>query len=126
LHPLIVTWAQSLEGEMIWSPSPTSYFTFFGVFLPWQGLEKREAILESKRTITAHNLSLGLPVEFRTFFEHCRSLSFDEKPNYDNFYDLFGDLVLQEGFQLDMAFEWDIADGKTGQDGTDKDGGPLA
>jgi serine/threonine protein kinase len=25
-----VTWAWSLEGEMIWSPLLTSYFTFFG------------------------------------------------------------------------------------------------
>src|SRR5229473_5337557 len=32
LHPLIVTWAWNLEGKMTWSPSLTSYFTFFGVF----------------------------------------------------------------------------------------------
>src|SRR5258707_13590687 len=31
-HPLTVTWAWSLEGEMTWSLSLTYYFTFFGVF----------------------------------------------------------------------------------------------
>jgi serine/threonine protein kinase len=92
-------------------------------FLPWQGLRKRRAVLESKRTITTHRLFLGLPVEFRTFFEHCRSLAFNEKPKYDHFYDLFGDLILREGFQLDMAFDWDVAGGKTRLYCTDKSGG---
>ncbi len=31
-HPLIVIWAPSLEGGIIWSPLLMSYFTFFGVF----------------------------------------------------------------------------------------------
>ena len=93
--------------------------------LPWQGLSE-EAILESKRTITTHNLFLGLPVEFHTFFEHCRSLRFELKPNYDHYYDLFGDLMLREGFQHDTPFNWDVAGGKnrlgctcTDQSGTD-------
>jgi serine/threonine protein kinase len=87
-------------------------FYFLWGFLPWQDLTKGEAILESKRTITTHNLFLGLPVEFHTFFEHCRSLPFDLKPNYDYFYDLFGNLILREGFQLDIAFDWDVTDGE--------------
>lgn len=66
---------------------------------------------------------LGLPAELHTFFEHwppCRSLSFDQKPNYDHFYDLFGKLILREGFQPDMAFDWDVAGGKNQQGGTNK------
>jgi hypothetical protein len=58
--------------------------------------------------------------ELHTFFEHCRSLSFDQKPNYDHFYDLFGKLILREGFQLDMAFDWDVAGGKSQPGCTDK------
>jgi serine/threonine protein kinase len=95
-------------------------FYFLWGFLPWQGLRKGEAILECKRTITTHDLFLDLPVEFHTFFEHCRSLSFDEKPNYDYFYDLFGGLLLREGFQLDTPFDWDVAGGKNQQGGTNK------
>jgi serine/threonine protein kinase len=95
-------------------------FYFLWGFLPWQGLRKGEAIQESKRTITTHDLFLRLPVEFQTFFEHCRSLSFDDKPNYDNFYDLFGNLILREGFQPDTAFDWDVAGGKNQQGCTDK------
>src|SRR6266705_6609860 len=55
---------------------------FLWDFLPWQGLRARKAILESKHTITTHKLFLDLPVEIHTFFEHCRSLSFDGKLNY--------------------------------------------
>ena len=97
-------------------------FFFCWGFLPWQGLRKKEAILESKRTITTHKLFLGLPVEFHTFFEHCRSLSFDDKPNYDRFYDLFGNIILQDGYQLDAAFDWDVAGGKSRWDRTDRSG----
>ncbi len=95
---------------------------FFWGFLPWQGLRARKAILKSKHTITTHKLFLDLPVEFHTFFEHCRSLSFDGKPNYDHFYNLFGNLLLREGFQLDMAFDWDVAGGKNQLSCTDKSG----
>lgn len=97
-------------------------FYFLWGFLPWQGLRKGETILKRKRTITTHKLFLGLPLEFRAFFEHCRSLSFDDKPNYDHFYNLFGDLMLREGFQLDMAFDWDVAGSKTGWGCADKSG----
>ncbi len=83
-------------------------FYFLWGFLPWQGLRKDKAICESKHAITTHKLFLDLPVEFRTFFEHCHSLSFDGKPDYDHFYDLFGNLLLQEGSQIDMAFDWDV------------------
>ena len=75
-------------------------FYFLWGSLPWQGLKKRGAILERKRTIMTHHLFLDLPVEFCTFFEHCRSLSFNGKPNYDHFYNLFSNLMLQERFQL--------------------------
>jgi hypothetical protein len=98
-------------------------FYFLWGSLPWQGLGKEDAILEGKRTITTHSLFLflALPADGVThFFEHCRSLSFDQKPNYDHFYDLFGKLILREGFQLDMAFDWDVAGGKSQPGCTDK------
>ena len=44
------------------------------------------------------------------FFEHCRSLSFDGKPDYDHIFLLFDDLFMKEGFQGDIAFDWDVAD----------------
>jgi serine/threonine protein kinase len=86
-------------------------FYFLWGFLPWQGLGLQD-VLESKQGITTLELFRGLPQEFRVFFEHCRLLPFDRKPNYDHFRHLFGDLLAKEGFQSDEAFDWDVADGK--------------
>jgi hypothetical protein len=84
-------------------------------------VKKGEAILKSKRIITTHNLFLGLPAEFHTFFKHSCSLSFNDKPDYDYFYNLFGNLMLREGIQPNMAFDWDVT-GKTGWGCVDKSG----
>ena len=83
-------------------------FYFLWGFLPWQGLGL-EGILESKRGLTRLQLFRKLPLEFRTFFEHCHSLSFDDKPNYDHFFHLFDNLLVKEGLQGDVAFDWDVA-----------------
>ena len=95
-------------------------FYFLWGFLPWQGLRKGVAILSGKHKITTHKLFLALPAEFRTFFEHCCLLSFDEKPNYDHFYDLFGNAILWEGFELDAAFDWDDTGSENQQGCMDK------
>jgi serine/threonine protein kinase len=79
-------------------------FYFFWGCLPWQGLGE-EDMLESKRSIMEHNLFHKLPVEFRTFLEHCHSLTFDGKPHYDRFHALFDNLLLKES---DTVFDWDV------------------
>jgi serine/threonine protein kinase len=61
-------------------------------FLPWQG--PRKDIFALKQGITSHNMFSELPVEFRTFLESCRSLSFHDKPNYDQYLNLFHNLFL--------------------------------
>ena len=86
-------------------------FYFLWGFLPWQGLGlDGDDIVESKRGITSLPLFQGLPLELRTFFDHCRSLSFDGKPNYDHFFQLFNSLLVKEGFQDNVEFDWDRAD----------------
>src|SRR5258708_1083316 len=52
------------------------------------------------------NLFHKLLVEFCMFFEHCRTLSFDGRPDYDHYYNLFDTLLFREGLQSDMAFDW--------------------
>ena len=85
-------------------------FYFLWGSLPWHGAGER--ILESKQQITTLDLFHQLPLEFRAFFEHSRTLAFDSKPNYDHFCDLFCNLLAKEGFQSDVAFDWAVADGK--------------
>ena len=79
-------------------------FYFLWGFLPWQGFRFAEDILRSKQGITTLDLFHKLPPEFCMFFEHCRSLSFDGKPNYDHFCRPFDDLLVKEGFQSDVTF----------------------
>ena len=64
--------------------------------LPWQGFSSLE-ILETKKRISPSDLCHGLPVEFCMFFEHCRSLPFDHKPDYEHFINLFDSLLHHEG-----------------------------
>ena len=83
-------------------------FYFLWGFLPWQGLENKD-MLESKRTISTYSLFHKLSMEFRAFLEHCRSLSFDDKPNYSHFLTLFDNLSSGEVLLSDTVFDWDVA-----------------
>jgi serine/threonine protein kinase len=77
--------------------------------LPWQGLEleTRDLVVESKQNTSARVLCQGLPVQLRTFLEYSRSLSFDEKPDYDYLHKLFNAPLLPEGLGKDLAFDWE-------------------
>ncbi|CAD8058209.1 unnamed protein product [Paramecium primaurelia] len=80
--------------------------------LPWQGLdvknreEKYELIKTIKQTITIEDLCNGLPNEFLKYFQHCRSLKFDEEPDYKRFKMLFRDLFFKLDFIWDYLFNW--------------------
>jgi len=88
-------------------------FYFLWGFLPWQhlGLEGDD-IVESKQGIATFALFQGLLLELRMFFDHCRSLPFDGRPNYNHFCHLFDNLLVKEGLQSDMAFDWNVAGAK--------------
>ena len=83
-------------------------FYFLWGFLPWQGFRFAEDVLRSKRGIITLDLFHKLPPEFCMFFEHCCSLSFDGKPNYNHFRCLFDDLLVKERFQSDVTFNWNV------------------
>jgi serine/threonine protein kinase len=88
-------------------------FYFLWGFLPWQGLDvEGDDIVESKQGITTLPLFQELPLALRMFFNHCRSLPFDGRPNYDHYCHLFDNLLVEEGLLSDVAFDWDVADAK--------------
>ncbi|KAL6845362.1 hypothetical protein ACP4OV_024857 [Aristida adscensionis] len=82
--------------------------------LPWQGLkagtkkQKYEKISEKKVATSIQALCCGYPTEFASYFHYCRSLRFDDKPDYSYLKRLFRDLFIREGFQFDYAFDWTI------------------
>ncbi|KAJ6711645.1 CASEIN KINASE 1-LIKE PROTEIN 2 [Salix purpurea] len=82
--------------------------------LPWQGLkagtkkQKYEKISEKKVSTSIEALCRGYPTEFASYFHYCRSLRFDDKPDYAYLKRLFRDLFIHEGFQFDYVFDWTI------------------
>ncbi|KAG5537925.1 hypothetical protein RHGRI_025125 [Rhododendron griersonianum] len=82
--------------------------------LPWQGLkagtkkQKYERISEKKVSTSIEVLCRGYPTEFASYFHYCRSLRFDDKPDYAYLKRIFRDLFIREGFQFDYVFDWTI------------------
>ncbi|KDO53222.1 hypothetical protein CISIN_1g011819mg [Citrus sinensis] len=82
--------------------------------LPWQGLkagtkkQKYEKISEKKVSTSIEALCRGYPTEFASYFHYCRSLRFDDKPDYAYLKRIFRDLFIREGFQFDYVFDWTI------------------
>lgn len=82
--------------------------------LPWQGLkaatkkQKYDKIREKKVSTPIEVLCKSQPVEFASYFHYCRSLTFDQRPDYDFLKRLFRDLFTREGYEFDFVFDWTI------------------
>ncbi|KAL7124122.1 hypothetical protein ABFS83_14G027000 [Erythranthe nasuta] len=82
--------------------------------LPWQGLkagtkkQKYDKISEKKMLTPVEVLCKSYPAEFISYFHYCRSLRFDDKPDYSYLKRLFRDLFIREGYQFDYVFDWTI------------------
>ncbi|KAL1200041.1 Casein kinase 1-like protein 11 [Cardamine amara subsp. amara] len=83
--------------------------------LPWQGLkagtkkQKYDKISEKKMLTSVEVLCKSYPSEFTSYFHYCRSLRFEDKPDYTYLKRLFRDLFTREGYQLDYVFDWTIS-----------------
>jgi hypothetical protein len=66
-------------------------FAFFalGGKLPWMGLrkmtrnQKEMKVIELKRDFPFSDMFPGYPIEFVEYMRICRSLEFEQKPNYN-------------------------------------------
>ncbi|XP_020518157.1 casein kinase 1-like protein 10 [Amborella trichopoda] len=82
--------------------------------LPWQGLkagtkkQKYDKIREKKMLTPIEVLCKSHPLEFISYFHYCRSLWFEDKPDYSYLKRLFRDLFIREGSQFDYVFDWTI------------------
>jgi len=82
--------------------------------LPWQGLkaptkkQKYEKISEKKIGTSIEVLTKGYPAEFVQYLNYCRSLHFEDKPDYAYLRKLFRDLFLREGYKYDALFDWTV------------------
>eukprot|EP01084_Bolivina_argentea_P293492 504782_1 len=82
--------------------------------LPWQGLkantkrQKYERIMDRKMSTSIEQLCKGYPSEFRSYFEYCRSLRFEDRPDYAYLKRLFKELFYRKGYQYDNLFDWTL------------------
>ncbi|RVW53784.1 Casein kinase 1-like protein 6 [Vitis vinifera] len=105
-----------LRGSII--PFPLHFLIhavcFLCISLPWQGLkagtkkQKYDKISEKKMLTPIEVLCKSYPSEFTSYFHYCRSLRFEDKPDYSYLKRLFRDLFIREGYQFDYVFDWTI------------------
>ncbi|XP_076897857.1 uncharacterized protein LOC143551274 [Bidens hawaiensis] len=82
--------------------------------LPWQGLkgatkkQKYDKIREKKVSTPIEVLCKSHHVEFASYFQYCRSLTFEQRPDYGFLKRLFRDLFTREGYDFDYLFDWTI------------------
>jgi len=80
--------------------------------LPWQGLrantksQKYQRITDKKIRTEVTNLTTGVPVEFATYLQYCRSLKFEEKPDYKYLRKTFRELFYRLGYEYDYVWDW--------------------
>jgi hypothetical protein len=80
--------------------------------LPWQGLrantkkQKYKKIMEKKIAVPFDVLCKGYPEEFRMYFEYCRALRFDDKPDYSYLKRLFKELFVRLHYVADGVYDW--------------------
>jgi len=82
--------------------------------LPWQGMkgnskkEKYDRIMEKKMSTPIEVLCKGYPSEFVTYLNYCRSLRFEDRPDYAYLRRFLKDLFFRENYQYDFIFDWTI------------------
>lgn len=80
--------------------------------LPWQGLQantksqKYQRITDKKLRTDVYVLCDDVPEEFVKYIQYCRSLKFEEKPDYKYLRKLFRDLFYRNNFQYDYVWDW--------------------
>lgn len=83
--------------------------------LPWQGLrakgvkEKYEKIKQKKIMTNLEDLCKGFPDEFVAYMQYCRTLNFEDKPDYRYIKNLFGSLFKNLGYEYDWKYDWLLA-----------------
>ena len=80
--------------------------------LPWQGIkaetkkEKYDRILERKNDVPIEVLCKSLPPEFTTYMYYCRTLQFEDKPDYSQLRKQFLDAFYKNHYDRDFSLDW--------------------
>jgi len=89
--------------------------------LPWQGIksnsrrEFHQMIMKKKSATPVEILCETLPPEFATYLSYCRSLTFNEKPEYNCLRQIFRKVFFRKEFCKDYLFDWTVLNIKHGK-----------
>lgn len=82
--------------------------------LPWQGINnsdkdiKYNMIGDKKQNTNILEEFPNIPGELITYILYCRSLEYDEDPDYDYLINMFNNLKKLHGFENDNIYDWNI------------------
>jgi hypothetical protein len=68
--------------------------------------EKYEKIKEKKIMTKVEQLCEGLPEEFIHYCSYCRSLRFEDKPDYSYLRSIFKNLFKSQQYEYDYNYDW--------------------
>ena len=80
--------------------------------LPWQGIaaktkeEKYAKILNKKISVSTEKLLKNEPKELVDYIKHCKSLKYEQEPDYDYLSGLFSNILKNMGENIDYRFDW--------------------
>lgn len=84
--------------------------------LAWQGIraknrqEKYHKIMEMKIVTPVEYLCRGTPQQFSFYMNYCRSLRFEDRPDYLFLKKLFKELLISNSFEYDYLYDWAVPD----------------
>lgn len=64
--------------------------------------------MEKKMSIPIEVQCKGLPIEISTYLNYCRSLKFDDKPDYNFLRRILRELLEREGHKFDYCYDWTV------------------
>ena len=90
------------------------FFYFLRGSLPWQGLKapnnklKYEKIGHTKQASSPEFLCMNgkFPKQFGQYLQYCRTLKFDEEPDYNYLINLMDSVLEQSGQKDDQIYDW--------------------
>jgi casein kinase 1 len=81
--------------------------------LPWMGLpggnnknEKYQRITQTKISLSVQDICRGAPTEFSSYLAYCKSLKYEQTPDYEKCKDYFKDIMDVHEFESDNRFDW--------------------
>lgn len=81
----------------------------FPTFQVWDGLGSFDSELQKASVkLKIKNRLPFITAEFATYLNFCRSLRFDDKPDYSYLRQLFRNLFHRQGFSYDYVFDWNM------------------